>query len=475
MTDKTENTEKQAVDLSSLAELSFGPDWARKPSSEISFSKSSENKRASSGKRERKKTDRRQFKPGRLAPDRSPDRNIGEKKDFYRRPDEYKRPYIEMPPIYVRFLPEQDKLSAICKKIHSTKLVYPLTDLAKLIFASPGACYIKMELERDKEPVIIFQCKECRTAGLDYEKMLNHAADAHLDLFFDVEEIEVEAPSGTFPCIAKCTLGNEIIAPPNHHSYNQSVKDLYDSKYSKMPREEFEQAIVTVKDDEAIEKWKESAKRQTVYRLKAPVDGVPETMNRSEAVRYILRESAQKLITKTKAASMSMDTARKLEDPALKLVFNAGWRRENRFPRSLLLALRAALKHMKLHVFKFGGADYYVTSVKPEALKTEFVVEEWAEILNFLKENPGCRRTELIAGLRPGESPESEAAEKVFAQLHLLVDLGHILEFVDGRLFVAGYKPPPEKKTDVNKQQKNDDNPSDSTGDKQTDVIAGTE
>ncbi len=461
-------------------DFDFSPDWARKSSAEITFNEPKKGGRSSSDSRRRpssNRNDRRPSRaPGRLGQNRSPDRNLGGPNKFRRQDSSERRPYIEMPPVQVRFLPEQNKLSAIARKIHSTKRAYPLAQLAGLVLSSPDSCYLKIESGHDKEAVPLYQCKQCRAVGLNRDEMLSHVADEHLGDFFDKESIEIDAPSGVYVCVAKCGLSGIIIGPPNHHSYNQRVKEIRDAKYPNMSMDDYRQKIVTVKDEETIEKWREEATHQLIYRLKSKetsndkakpaepeevveavegaesaevvevaevaevVENDSATMDKHEADKYCISEIAPKLIVRTKVASLPLSVAKKLKDPGLELVCRVGLRRENKFPRSLLLALRAALKHMQLHVFKFGVNAYFVTSVKPAPLDSEYTVDDISEVLVFLKDNQSCRRSDLIAGLRPDCAVDSPEAEKVFTQLHWLVERGHIIEFFDGSLAVSGQR-----------------------------------
>ena len=505
---KNENIEDKSVPLGTLdLNFDFSPDWARKSSSEITFNESKNSRKPGADSRRRPSAKRKERRsshaPGRLAPNRSPDRNIGDRSNSQR--SEYRernRPYIEMPPVQVRFLPEQNKLSAIARKIHSTKQAYPLADLASLVLSSPDSCYIKLESRHDKEAVPLYQCKECRAVGLNRDEMLAHVADEHLDSFFDKESVDVDAPSGTFPCVAKCGLSGEIIGPPNHHSYNQRVKEVHSARYPNISLDEYRQKIITVKDDELIEKWKEESRHQVLYRLKtsdkknttppkvtdqengeaelaeseeavAQVENDVKMMDKSEAYKYCLNEIAPKLVMRTKVASLPLNVARNLKDPGLNLVCRAGWRRENRFPRSLLLALRAALKHMQLYIFKMDAISFYVTSVKPLPLDSEYTVAEISEVLDFLNENPNCKRVDLITGLRPGKSLDSEDAEKVLTQLHWLIERGHIIEFFDGTLSVSGKKPKKDggsrKSEDVARKTKDEEKASEDSISKETD------
>ena len=81
----------------------------------------------------------------------------------------------------------------------------------------------------------------------------------------------------------------------------------------------------------------------------------------------------------------------------------------------------------------------------PLVLKSdnEFDAEPIREVLNHLREHPGCTRRNLMEALRPGLAPDAPEIKSVLTPLAWLVERGHIIEFFNGTLSVPlGGRPP---------------------------------
>jgi hypothetical protein len=259
----------------------------------------------------------------------------------------------------------------------------------------------------------------------------------HLEEYYEKEDKLNDPPSGTFVCVARCGLSGELLGPPNHHSYARRVQEVHDNRYPGMDMEAYRRRIETVRDEAVIEQWKEEARKQTVYRRKEPPpDTEPPELEYADAVREFREEVAGTLIRKTRKASVPAPVALHMEDGPLRTHVRRLWMEEERFPLKISFALRAAFKHMHLYVFKAGKGIHFVTRVAPGALDPEHVVAEIREVLLYLHDHPGSTRAELLEGLRPGTSMESDTAHEVLSPLSWLVERGHIIEFFNGTLSV---------------------------------------
>lgn len=144
------------------------------------------------------------------------------------------------------------------------------------------------------------------------------------------------------------------------------------------------------------------------------------------------------LVRTAQRAVVPLAVARTFEDAALLASLREALAREDRFPLSLMMALRAAFRHLRLHVFKAGqgrGVNF-VTSTPPFPLAAARVVKPIEELLADLHVHPGCTRAELLARLHPGEPDNSEANREVLSHLNWLIDKGHVIEFFNGTLAV---------------------------------------
>jgi hypothetical protein len=106
---------------------------------------------------------------------------------------------------------------------------------------------------------------------------------------------------------------------------------------------------------------------------------------------------------------------------------------ENRFPRTLMLALRPALRHMDMHFFKAGSVTF-VTAVHPAPINPDFAVPAIRDAVRYLAGHPGVTRAQMLEELFPGAPAESEDRVALERNLQWLIEKGHVIEFFDHTL-----------------------------------------
>ena len=306
----------------------------------------------------------------------------------------------------------------------------------------------------------------------------------HIGKFFDIEEIEVEPPSGTYTCVARCKLSGELLGPPNDHSYNAKLQELWSTRFSHMPKSEYLSHIETVRDEALVEQWKESMRKKTVYRLKAeflpkpkpaegeatpapapapaeeaPAEPAPEAapeaaaeapaaeaapapapeapkgpaMTKAEAQDW-MRNRVNGMLRESARCMLPGAVSRRFDDPSLRREVSMAWQRETRFPFTLSLALRPAFRHMKMHLFKINARETYVTSIAPSPVDLATAPDIVKEIVAFLEANPGATRQSLRDGLRPDADAESKEVQDLLRHLDNLVANGGVIAFYNGTL-----------------------------------------
>jgi hypothetical protein len=98
--------------------------------------------------------------------------------------------------------------------------------------------------------------------------------------------------------------------------------------------------------------------------------------------------------------------------------------RENRFPLSLMLALRPAFKRMRLHLFKVGRGETFVTAIVPKPLDSAHAVDELRAMLDLIRAHPGWNRAALVDHLQPGLPHDGEEAGRLLSPLRWLIEKG---------------------------------------------------
>ncbi|MFC1468205.1 hypothetical protein ACFLQY_05950, partial [Verrucomicrobiota bacterium] len=340
-------------------------------------------------------------------------------------------------PVEIRFLPDQERLSAVVRELHHSKRAYPLAEVAKCFVAKPSFYRIKVESVDKEDNIRAFQCKQCQMISSSLPLLEVHVIKEHMDMFFDSQEVETEGITGNFVCIGRCGMSGELLGPPNHHSYGTKVEEVHRARYPQVPLEEYKKRIEMVRDEETIAKWQESTKKQVHYTLKGAEEAAP--MSRVEAEKYMAANVIPKEVTRAKRAVMPGTMLENLTDEKLKKTIEFHLRKEARFPFTLMIALRSAFRHMKLYLFKFGGKVNFVTSVQPAKLGTDKVANEIKEVFDYISEHSGKTRQEIVEALRP-EGGSDEGDSKVATELAWLLEKGHIIEYFDGTVGMPGQK-----------------------------------
>jgi hypothetical protein len=171
-----------------------------------------------------------------------------------------------------------------------------------------------------------------------------------------------------------------------------------------------------------------------VYRLKQEGQPAGEPMRLQAATAYFNDKLAEPLVLTTRRATLPARIGLGIEDDALRTAVRGLWEREVRFPLTVSFALRAAFRHMRLHVFRTPQGVHFVTPIPPTPLDPAHTVEGIHRILAFLQEHPGSGREDLAAALCPGLAADAPEVKAALAPLGWLIDKGHIIEFWNGML-----------------------------------------
>ncbi len=427
MEDKTDTQDGQKDAKDVVLDLNFVPQWARKPPGENHYSK---REFKESDRRHDRRDDRRSPRRDSRRDDR-PRRPHPDRDDRSRPPRPSREPLREVP-VSVSFLPEQQRLASMVRQMHHSRRAYPLMDLANMLIHDAEGYLVKIEVKPDDEGYCMVLCKRCKAVASSEEMMVQHLMSKHLSDVYEKEEIETDPPAGQFVCVARCRKSGVLLGPPNHHSYTDKLNELHQSRFAHLTLEEYKHSIETVRDEELIEQWKEQSRKKTVYKLKSDPEAEPVELYRAEAD---FKQRIPTMYEKTHRAVIPSKVAQGLEDRDISHAIRNVWTKESHFPLSMSFAMRAAFRHMHLHLFKAGKINF-VTHIKPRSVKPEKTIESIAEVLRFLKEHPGSTRAHLLEVLHPSIDPASKEAKEALQPLGWLIERGHIIEFFNGTLSV---------------------------------------
>ncbi len=256
---------------------------------------------------------------------------------------------------------------------------------------------------------------------------IQHVLSDNLGAFFEMQEVEVEAPKGNFPIINKCSITGELLGPPNYHRYQQILQQHYAAKLNRMPFERFRESIVSVREPEVAAQWLEKMKKATRYTWKPPApktgsippmelpapsmeipDPAPEASaagpaaeapeapavlsfdNIEEARLHLLSNARDKVVRAVENVRFHGKLIEKLPPGEIRRALEGHVERQRRFPLDTANALRGRLRREGFTIFKKGSRGVsYVCAVKRRfRIPGQVFSETIAALIEFIEKHP---------------------------------------------------------------------------------------
>jgi hypothetical protein len=359
--------------------------------------------------------------------------------------------------VQVDFLPEERAFSKIIQQIKQGHTSYPLFGLARMFLERPERHRIRIRSLDNN--TMLYQFSDRGPVAMDPAALERTAFNQKKDDFYETEIAEKEPVKGNFASVARCSLSGKLLGPTNYHTFQSTLRSLYEQRFSRrMSFEDYRRTIEIVTNVEAVNQWKEEARKTVTYRTKSAEE--PVTFENIGAVEQHFRAHYLPTVVKPcLAAEIFGETARHLPDRRLIAAIRKARDRENRFPAQIAGALRHGLNQAGLHVFKHKKRILYISTVRPQLFDPNQapVSAGLAAILAVLKSYPKITRKQLaekiLARSLGDKAKEENSPEYQQAKTTLVTDLiwlakaGHVIEFADGTLDLPLPPKAPEPKT----------------------------
>lgn len=412
------------VDLSSLSDLNFGPNWAgentgkkgRYQDYEADGPKRGDRrKRGGSGGRDRRSGGRPQRSGGSGNDSRGEasrgDRGHGGSGDRprYNRRDggDDRRgsrqrdmaPPFE-PTVDLDLYPQDEAFDALVGRLTATARTYQLFEIARLILEKPDR-YIVVATNKPKDgasPAPLFFAVPGHLPFETEEAAINHVLTHHLDHFFDIETVELEAPKGNFQVVNRCGLTGELLGPPNYHRYQEFVQRHFNNRIHNMSFERFESKIETVKEQESIDAWTESMKQGERYLLKDRAEDEPEFLSTLEEVRlFLIQHRKDKVVGSSKSVRFAGRDIERMPKGDLRRSVEMYCEQQKRFPLDTANNLRGRLRRHNFTVYKKGSKGVsFVCAVKRKFRDESTVFSDSIQgLITFIDANQEITATKL--------------------------------------------------------------------------------
>lgn len=405
-------------DLSELTDFQFGPSWARKggetpkpqvyeemPRRERPARRREGGERRPSDK-ERRDGDRGARREGREGRESRPPRREGRPE---RAPRQLPAPAAGL---RVELRPANSILEIFATQIHRQKRALPLLDLARVVMAAKDR-YDLVFMKLEDGPMMIHSKLGDGACWLTEQEAVAYLWKAEwFGKFYKREEVETEAPAGSFSSVAKCSLGGELIGPANWHGYQANLMRLYRRKYASMDLSSFKARIVTDKSEEALADWLKQVSHTTVW--KPLREGAEDAvLQDAAAVEADFREhhfsDAYEVVDKV---FVNGATPKSRLSPGLAAHLSILSDKTARFPQMLIPNLCHGLARHHIPIYKWQG-HHYTGPSRVRAIPADMVLaDRMMAIVNWTKENSGGKVDSMCAALSGVPAAEDEAGKQ---------------------------------------------------------------
>lgn len=472
--DSPSDKQPEKLDLSGLSALSLGPDWVSgKPTRQALPRESYDADRSDGGRGPRGPRKDRRGVVARRSPD-GERRSEGERRE---RPAREERPEPFSPVVEVDFYPEEEPFRVMAQAIRNSCRTFELFEIARLILEKPDrfVCVVKDPRQKEGEAALLYASVPDGLPFRSEEAAIAHTMRHYLGEFFQIDEVEVDPPSGSFQMVHKCGLTGEVLSPPNYHRYQAICREHHASKLAHLPYERFEQKLESSREEADIAAWMTKMKTQTRYTSKENPELVFASLE--DARLHLLTQARDKLVRPAYSARFSGKSLALL-NPGDLIRRSVEFRLEGqrRFPLDTANHLRGRLRRVHFAVYKRGSKGVsLVCAVKRRFRKPgEVLADNLSDLMGFLEAHPNFPAKELprtYLGIRPMKPKADPAAQKAAEEvatemgapeaaeqaakpvpqispedqarvrqlkidLHYLVSEGYVTEYSDGRLFV---------------------------------------
>ena len=428
----------QPINLEELTGFQFGPAWARKGAESGAKIPTSFTREP---KGERKPARRQGGSERPFNRDRRD--NAGKPRDPKGRDrDRRREPQRELPQpaegYRVELRPCNTILEVFTKEIQKQKRAHSLLDLARVVMAAKDR-YDLVFMKQEGGSTLIHSTKGDGACWLTEAEAVAYMWDAPwFAELYTTEQIETEAPKGTFTAIATCTMGNEVIGPVNWHGYQAALMNLYRSKYANMPLDAFKSRITLNKDEEAVAAWLEQAKYKTVW--KPTREGAADTtLEDARAVEADFLANAYTTVYETTdKVFINGATSRKVLSPGLAAHQAILSDKTRRSPQMLIPNLCHGLARHHMPIYKWQGKHFTGPSRVRTIPADTVLADRMVSIIEWCKANSGKKVEAMFAELSgvPGGTEEATEAHAPYTNdMIWLLEQGFIVVTADNSIW----------------------------------------
>ncbi|MEJ6522607.1 MAG: hypothetical protein QNL65_00375 [Opitutales bacterium] len=393
-----ENNEKKGVDLSSLTELDFTPNWDNKKSK-------SENLKT--------KVQTRKFK----API-SKELNRVKPKIFN---------------LYQLVItPDTKVLSKLKNQIRKTGISYSMDEISSTISSKLERIQIKIEHLEDKKEERFYETNFDGFIFNTKRKAIEHIMNKGLSSIVTIYNETNGTPNGNYITILKCPVTDKLLPPKSFHNFKDIVNEHLISNKISNNYENYVAKLVVVDDLDTINQWKETPLSKSVYCLKKYENNEKKFNSLESLANYIEVLKTDQFIKSHKFITVREGNVMNLEKDLITYMEDF-MKSSNKWKKDLFFNILINLKKSGFHIFKYGVKNHlYATGIKPKSIQLSGLSDICVKITKLINSTKAMKKGEVL------NSIGSQKVKKDFIlnELKWLVREGYVREFSNGTITV---------------------------------------
>lgn len=343
------------------------------------------------------------------------------------------------PVVLASFFPDDSKFEVLGGAMKTSRMTYELFQVAQLILDKEDRLSIMIRhADADQRP-------DARLAisvpdghpFMTEAEAVTHVMSRHLDKFFDVVEVDVEPPKGSFPMVAVDPRTNDILGAPTHHSYQRNLREHHARHCPGVPFDRFKAGLQMSREQEKIDAWLKDMSKRREYVPKDRKEGEPERLESLDAARGFLLAFRKEQVVRTHAEARF--AGRLLEEMApgpIRDSVRFELERQREFPLQTANGIRGRLNREGFHIYRKGKKGiHYACAVRRRCRDPKAAFSEsLTKIFAALDAKPGQHAKDVVTAVA-GEQADEATRAKTSSELSFLIGEGYVANLPDGRLF----------------------------------------
>ena len=370
------------------------------------------------------------------------------------------RDWVEIPrDIQVIIEPRDSAAEALAGHIRASGHAFSMFDAARLVLADPERFQARFGCAPERAQGL-FQTTADGGLFLSRDEALAHLLRGPaLESYYRVEETELEEPKGDFKTIAVCGYSGELLAPPNHHSFQTALIRLHRERFANLALEDYKRRVRIESSPEIVAQWKEQQRKGQRWVHAREAEGVEPAAfsHRAEMEAHFRRVYGDEACTEVREAVFASNADKTRLSQALFLLLRQSVDNARKHLFEMSQKLGGGFERRGLKLFKRRAGKLFVSRVKPRAVDPGVVFSERvARIVEILKNAHGLQLTQLVETLAPAAEPAPDGAKPplsdeqvaVLKDIRWLANEGYVIEYADGMVFLGVQGEPAKPKAE---------------------------